>query len=234
MYRFNADKILLQRALRNTRSHSAINNFLKQLELIEDLYVEIEKNIDSPLLIQQARKQLVISLVSALEVYFKDILKVSYDSGAFKGSILLKKIPKRFYFNDIEKILDHKISLGELLASVFTFQNLQSINKVFSELIGKNLFQEINQFQFELESPTHSDPSVYGQKTTILNEDKKVYHRIQELYSLRPFITHDQLEKSAISEFQVQNFLSASCLFAVVIDTYLNQLISIYDATNLK
>lgn len=225
MYRFSADRLLLQRALRNTRSQSPVENFLKQQELIEDLYFEIEKNIDSEELVQQARRQVVISLVSALEVYFKDTLKQSYDSGVFKNSFLLKKIRKRFYFNDIENIIDNKVSLGELLASVFTFQSLSSVNKVFSQLIGRNMFNQINTFEFELqveETDGHSHP---GQKTTILNEDRKVYRRIDELYSLRPFLTHDQLERSEISEFQIQNFLGASCLLVVVIDNYLRELI---------
>ncbi|MCH5150680.1 MAG: hypothetical protein J1G30_08435, partial [Spirochaetales bacterium] len=120
MYRFNIEKVLLQRALRNTRSDSAFENFMSQLELIEELYVDVEQNISSQRLVQQARKQAIISLVSALEVFLKDTLKTAYDSGAFKNSQLLRNIPKHFFLNDIENIINHNISIGELLASLFT------------------------------------------------------------------------------------------------------------------
>lgn len=229
MYRFNIEKVLLQRALRNTRSDSAFENFMSQLELIEELYVDVEQNISSQRLVQQARKQAIISLVSALEVFLKDTLKTAYDSGAFKNSQLLRNIPKHFFLNDIENIINHNISIGELLASLFTFHSLRSINKVFSGLIGKNFFTQINQFTFEVEfekDEIHDDVK----KTTIRHEDYKIYQKIEELYSLRPFITHDQPEKSIISEFQVQNYLSAANLFAFVIDNYLKELIQ----NNLK
>ncbi|MCH5151028.1 MAG: hypothetical protein J1G30_10225, partial [Spirochaetales bacterium] len=107
--------------------------------------------------------------------------------------------------------------------------SLRSINKVFSGLIGKNFFTQINQFTFEVEfekDEIHDDVK----KTTIRHEDYKIYQKIEELYSLRPFITHDQPEKSIISEFQVQNYLSAANLFAFVIDNYLKELIQ----NNLK
>lgn len=224
MYRFNIEKVLLQRALRKTRSGSAFENFMSQLELIEELYVDVEQNISSPRLVQQARKQAIISLVSALEVFFKDTLKNTYDSGAFENSQLLRNIPKHFFLNDIENIIKHGISVGELLASIFTFHSLHSINKVFSGLIGKNFFTQINEFKFEVEfeeEKNHDDVK----ETTIRHEDYKIYQKIEELYSLRPFITHDQPEKSIISEFQVQNYLSAANLFAFVIDNYLKELI---------
>lgn len=229
MYHFNIEKVLLQRALRETRSSNAFENFMSQLELIEELYVDIEQTISSPRLVQQARKQAIISLVSALEVFFKDTLKNTYDSGAFENSQLLRSIPKHFFLNDIENIINHKISIGELLASIFTFHSLNSINKVFSGLIGENFFTQINQFTFEVEfekEKSHDDVK----KTTIRHEDYKIYQKIEELYSLRPFITHDQPEKSIISEFQVQNYLSAANLFAFVIDNYLKELIQ----SNLK
>lgn len=230
MYHFNVEKVLLQRALRKTRSNNAFENFLSQLELIEELYVDIEQNISSSKLVQQARKQAIISLVSALEVFFKDTLKNTYDSGAFENSELLHNIPKHFYLNDIENILKHKVSVGELLASIFTFHSLRSINKVFSGLIGKSFFKQINNFEFEIEFGDNEKNHDDIKRTTILHEDYKVYQRMEELYSLRPFITHDQPEKSMISEFQVQNFISTANLFVFVTDNYLKDLIQ----NNLK
>jgi hypothetical protein len=224
MYHFNVEKVLLQRALRKTRSESAFENFLSQLELIEELYVDIEQNISSPILVQQARKQAIISLVSALEVFFKDTLKNAYDSNVFEDSELLHNIHKHFYLNDIENIIKHKISVGELLASLFTFHSLRSINKVFSGLIGRNFFNQVNQFEFEIEVEQEKNHNGI-KKTTILQEDYKVYQRMQQLYSLRPFITHDQPEKSTISEYQVQNFIGTANLFAFVTDNYLKELI---------
>ena len=87
-----------------------------------------------------------------------------------------------------------------------------------------NFFNQINRFEFEIEveeEKKHDDIK----KTTILHEDYKVYQRMEELYSLRPFITHDQPEKSIISEYQVQNFLGTANLFAFVTDNYLKDLI---------
>ncbi len=222
MYSFNIEKILLQRALRNTRSFSPVDNYFKQLEVIEDLYFEIEKNIESSKLIQQARKQLVISLVSALEVYFKDSLMTAYDSGSFNDSYLVKRLQKRFFLKDIQDIIKNKITIGEVLASIFTFSNLKSVNKVFSSLIGKNFFKELNEYQFELKSQADEESDIPTiNNTTMLNEDRRVYFNLKELYSIRPFITHDQPEKSSISEFQIQYFISSSELFAIVIDNYL-------------
>ena len=213
--------------MRNTRSFSPVDNYFKQLEVIEDLYFEIEKNIESSKLIQQARKQLVISLVSALEVYFKDSLMTAYDSGSFNDSYLVKRLQKRFLLKDIQDIIKNKITIGEVLASIFTFSNLKAVNKIFSSLIGKNFFKELNEYQFELKSQADEESDIPTiNKTTMLNEDRRVYFNLKELYSIRPFITHDQPEKSSISEFQVQYFISSAELFAIVIDNYLCSLMN--------
>ncbi len=230
MYRFNQEALKLQRQLRKNRGYSPVDNFFKQHSLIESLYTEIEKNIDNPRLLQQARKQLVISLVSALEVYFKDIIKKAIDTNCFDDSGILKYIKRTYSLIDLKQIVAERFTAGEILASMCSFQNLKAINKIFSLLIGKNFIKAINTFEFVIEpefSKTSNPP-----KTTIMDEDKRLYKGLNELYSLRPYITHDQLDKSAITEYQIHKFLSSTALFAIAVDNYINSLISDEDEQN--
>jgi len=226
MYNFNIDKILLQRAIRNTRSYSPINNFYKQQNLIENLQLEIEKNIDIPKLIQLGRRQLIISLVSALEVYFKDQLVIAFDSGKFNNSNLANKINKTFYLADIQAIIDNNISVGEIIAGLFTFSGLSSINKVYSLLIDEHFLKLLNKFEFEIAINDKTSTNKSFEKTTIINEDKHIYKHLNDLYSLRPYLTHDQPEKSVISEFQIQKFLSSSSLFVLAFDCFIKDIIN--------
>ena len=124
MYNFNLEKILLQRAIRNTRGFSPLDNLFIQLENIIELNFEIEKNIESSKILQLSRKQMIVSLVTALEVFLKDSILLAYDSGSFYQCTLVQELKKKFFLKDIEAIIMHKITTGEILASFFYISSL--------------------------------------------------------------------------------------------------------------
>ena len=93
---------------------------------------------------------------------------------------MVQELKKKFFLKDIEAIIMHKITTGEILASIFTFTSLRSINHIFSLLIDKPFFKEINNFEFEIKeavSETTSDTKTSKKK--MLEEDRKIYFNLK-------------------------------------------------------
>lgn len=221
MYNFNLKKMMLQRKLRSSRGKFPLYNFFEQYNLIEKLYWEIEKNIEKTQLVLQARRQLVISLVGAMEVYFKDSVKEVIDNTAGEYDLLLMSFRQKFTLKDIENILKYKLSMGEIISSLCSFSTLVGIDKIFSKLLGgADFFYNLNNFEFSLEDENTST----SEKTKILLEDKDMYIHLKQMFMLRQNLSHDQSNKLTITENQVQDFFTATSLFAIVTNEYFKKM----------
>jgi len=117
---------------RKTRSRVPLFFFIEKIEIADKLLEKIHKKISSKRLLQEARKQYIISIVTASEVYFKDKLVWLIDKKKIDCSKFFDK-EKLYTHSDIKTIIDKKITIGDLIASTFNFQNINGIEKAFSK-----------------------------------------------------------------------------------------------------
>lgn len=149
------------------------------LELIAQINIKFDKNYPSFIAtFQEALKNFTISLITAMEVYFSDWCRVLID----RYKINFKKFPKdllpKFTLEEIEFILSEKLKMGEIVAKYGNFQNLNQINKIFSNLLDLKFLDEIKIINIDIR----------GKNTTFDNKD---YIKLEEIIGLRHEFVHD-------------------------------------------
>ena len=116
------DLQIILKARKNIRKRSSvpISFFLDKYFDSCNLLEKINKKIKMKHLNQEARKQHIISLVTALEVYLKETFVSIINKKKIDCLELITKDWK-FDFYDIQFILKHKITINELIASCYNF-----------------------------------------------------------------------------------------------------------------
>ena len=126
----------------------------------------------------------VISMVTAIEVYFKDVLDGIFricDPTFFEP--LLKKLHSRKY--DISDLVDfyrHKIHPLELIAANQSFQSAEAIDAVFSNFVGRSLWSELRELRFRF---TDDESKVEH------SFDAQLLTDLKNLFALRHELVHD-------------------------------------------
>ena len=143
---------------------------------IKEILVEIEKTENKK--IQASLKQIfIIKLVTLVEIRFRDLMR--------QYSALLPVLKKLFPYdsnieskiNDVQKTDPTDYALIEdHVAANFNWQNLQVINKCFSELLEINFFQAIKDLEKAIEG---------GES---LEEN---WEKIEDLFELRNQVVHN-------------------------------------------
>lgn len=103
---------------------------------------------------QEALKHIIITSISAMEVFFKRCVKEAVDSNikdCQKRLSTLKGEKLTYNLSDIAEITRKKIGLGDIISMSQSFQNFEQINTFFSGLLG------IASFNSEVERITMGD-----------------------------------------------------------------------------
>jgi len=159
--------------------YDKVNPAAELLMVIEDMKAKKEIKLE-------ARKHFVIACVSGMELYFKKIIIVFVNSGWFHERFLTFIKQEKVSLADIYKIEKNRISLGEIISVTYSFQNLDSINKIMREMFGIDDFiSEIKNYKPNIEEDDE------GSLDIILQEDyPDFYKKISELVELRNIIVH--------------------------------------------
>ena len=113
-----------------------LNNFSEILSLIE-------ANDFSRELINDARKNLLLNLVTYFETWMKRLFISMIDEYSLNIDKVTSAVDKKLKFQDLIKTLKSPVSIGKLTAEFINFQNINSINKFYSELFDEPFFEEI-------------------------------------------------------------------------------------------
>ena len=199
--------ILKERANRQVRNKWAWDAYYKKVQRADKLFEGIKKHIQSRHCLQEAKKQYVTAHVTAFEVYFKDSLLEFLDLlGTEKIS---KLVDSRFSVSELRRIIEHKITFAEVLASHFNFQDLNRINKIFSELFGVNYFEVLKKRKF------HVDPKVPD-----FSLSKNFFKKIDSLIEMRHEFVHDINFKKNIGFRELNDFIWEMSFFILASDIY--------------
>ena len=141
-------KILKTKINRKNRSKDPLDNAIAKLFDASDLLEEIHKKIKDRRMIQEARKQFIITSVTSIEVllreYFIQLLDLEIVINKFSEQLNKKD----FSIEEMEFINENHISKSELIADSYNFQNLSEINKIFSDALSTNFFKDLKDYEF--------------------------------------------------------------------------------------
>jgi len=201
------------------RSRMAFSNFAEQFFICEDLLKAINKKISNKKSRQEARKQHVIGLVTAFEVYLKDKLSHLISKKKIDVLKLIDKKERTFSFLDLEYISKNKLLVGDLIVYKYNFQNLESIEECFSRALElKSFFGALEKYQW------NSDD---GNKKNRLIVKKDFKKKLLTLLELRHGFVHEINFKANIKMKKLRslgdNLLVAVFLMNVFIDEAVKQ-----------
>ena len=187
----NIKRILERRYSKKTRSKFPIEDFIDKWTNASGLLEKVHKKIHTKNLIQEARGQFIVSMVTALEVFLRDSLISLIDKYKLDYTKLAKKKAESCDLEKIEFIIKNNITIGELIVEYCKFQNLKEIEECFSLLFGFSLFKELKEYKW-----------VYDKKNPkgFIQISSDFYPKLDNLLKLRHSITHDLNFKRIINK----------------------------------
>lgn len=221
MNNMKIDEIIQYRANRKERSARPWSNFHHHYEeCINAGGLIIEKSIKNDLapLISRA---VIITTVSAIEVYYKDILDFifRYCKPNFFKPHLKKLLPDKYDVSDIINFHENNINPYELISSSQSFQNIEKINKVFSLFLAKDLWSTLLECKY-----------AFAQKKELITEDntftwsQEDINGMKRIFDLRHQIVHDLVKNFKIKSNHM-NDLSRSMYVVLGSDLILSSAI---------
>jgi hypothetical protein len=132
---------------RKSRDRHPISAFLELYRATDSALKEVAELGASEATKETLVKSHLINVVTAVEVYYRDMLDSVFRlcrPESFEGK--LKKLHDKSYkIDDLLAIYVNRIHPLELVANSLSFQNISSIENVFSTLIGKPFFKQVQQ-----------------------------------------------------------------------------------------
>lgn len=142
-------KALKLRESLSRTSQKTLDRFYDILMEPKRLLEFVEDKTQRKELIQEARKNYIVALATAFEVFWREFIREAVDSTEIKKAKFSKQ---KFSFDDLAMILGHKLTLGELVASVNNYQGIEALQEVSQEVfsfdfIGRFSKDEIEAFE---------------------------------------------------------------------------------------
>lgn len=149
-------------------------------------------------------RAVVISMVSAIEVYYKDVLDGIFRlcSPAFFEPHLKRIHPSKYDISELIEFYRKRVHPLELIAANQSFQNSGSIDSVFSKFLGKSLWSAVIGMQVRVKD----DPQTEETFEPYLLTDLK------SLFALRHELVHDPSQDTVFSQAIVNQIASSGFL----------------------
>lgn len=172
-------------------------NFSNKISRSERLLKLVERRIKDKISLKEARIQFVISDITAFEVYFMDLFQALYLFSSCQKDFLdkcEKLVDKKFDFQELITIIFGGYELSDIVMEHQNFQNLKSIDKVFSLLIKENFFGSLSEREFIITEEDKQDP---------FKLDEKWYSKLEYYLKLRHDLIHDFDPKLKLSSDEI-------------------------------
>ncbi|MEQ1741924.1 MAG: hypothetical protein ABL869_05415 [Candidatus Nitrotoga sp.] len=199
-------QVLQARENRKTRkNHIAkpLDNFFHTFDQCWDAGSKyLEGGIDSEYA-SLIERSIIISTVTAIEVYYRDMLDFvfKYCSPKFFEPKLKFLHPQKYDILELRDIYSHDIHPLELVSNNLSFQNVEQIEKVFSHFFIKNGFWD----------------SVKNQQVRRKDKPKKIYswtsydlECLKDTFNLRHELIHDPAHITFLTENILANLAGAA------------------------
>ena len=208
----NREKILLHRES-NVEHLVPYDIFLEKTGAAEALVDFMEQQEADPEIIQQARWYFVVICVSAMETYFSKTAEIFIQGGWFKDTFLDTLRQNERLLADLVKIYKEKFTLGEIVSTYRSFQSLDSINKFYSKMLGRNDFvKEVSEFKASLGKDKY---------LILMNYHPEFRGDIKSLVRWRHLIIHHDIFKKSLGAKRLLKMTGSLMDFVYAADLYL-------------
>lgn len=175
-------------------------------------------------LIEIAKENHIINLVRSIENCLKNMLTEFIDDLNFPYNEVVEKITKKLEFNEILLFYDQKIKMGELLAFFFNFQNVDEIQKVYSNLFQVPSFFDYMKNNVGMNDLSHlivSNIEDEERRELIRNYlflDENLYQDLDEIINIRHDLIHNTRKEVKLNLEKIDYFESLAIRFLFSVD----------------
>ncbi|WP_269621128.1 hypothetical protein [Zhongshania sp. BJYM1] len=166
------EKVKSNNLARESRDRRPISAFMELYSATDSALKEVAELGASEATKETLVKSHLINVVTAVEVYYRDMLDSVFrlcKPELFEGK--LKNLHDKSYkIDDLLAIYVNRIHPLELVASNLSFQNIGNIEKVFSTLIGKPFFKQAKQLKWRLKEKPETECEINHSDIDTLQE----------------------------------------------------------------
>lgn len=198
-------------------------DFLRQLNDFESINIILMLLDEDQTTFKMITRQFLVYLVTLVEVFLKDLYILAVDIFNFKFEINNNLIEKKFKITDLQYIIQKDLTLGEIIAEFTNFQNLNNIKKVYSNLFGLDIFEELK----KIELP---------EWVTELEIPSKFYFNLENMINLRHKIIHEKSADIKLSSEDLNSHVLHLTIFGLsisglVYETFLTKIVKSKEKT---
>jgi hypothetical protein len=165
--------------------------------------------------LEEIYKQQVVSLVTALEVYLREMFIFIIDEKKVKSDKLLDSEKKELSLLDVIRlhnlIKKNRWKPAELLANEYNFQNFDEVKSTYNKLLNIDIIAELKKYKLEEKNG----------EITQLEKDFDV--KIKEILELRHSIIHDINFSKKLSYEEVSAMFGFLHTFVDIFDAFLSE-----------
>jgi hypothetical protein len=197
------DRILATRSNRATREGRPYSVFQESFALCFEAGKSL---LESPQQqhIALLERSIFICTVTAIEVYYKDVLDGIFRvcSPSFFEPHLKKIHSNKYDILDLLEMYRNRVHPLELISLNQSFQNVETIDSVFKPFLGEGLWKHLFEYQFRFKENPDSE----------FNFTPANLEDLKSLFSLRHELVHNPAQGAVFSEEKLSQILSAAYL----------------------
>ena len=198
-------QVLQARANRKTRIERPFSNFYETIQQCTSAGELIVSGSLDPKITGLVERSAVISTVTAIEVYYRDILDFifRYCTPSFFESHLKQIFPEKFDIGDLLEVYCHNLHPLELVSASQSFQNAERIDKTFAKFLNnQGLWKSVFQLQVRLkDKPTTESSFSYDQLVAL-----------KRVFDLRHELVHDPARRAFFTEKTLEDIWASAHL----------------------
>lgn len=213
------EKIKLNRMARASRNNRPLKTFM-------DIYSSTDKalkevvSLGASLETQETLvKSHVINLVTAVEVYYRDMLDSIFRMcvpSSYKD--ILRKLHDHAYkIDDLVSMYEADIHPLELIANSHSFQNKENIERVFKIVLGDSFFKKIQSIKWRIKDSPESESEI----------SYKDIEALQSIFEYRHSLIHNPNQKLSESlssiEGKINSIFGVITASDIVLSSHINE-----------
>lgn len=158
----------------------------------------------NPKLKNLLKNYVFIRLVSIIENYFRECVRVHIDNYNFEFKGLLSNDEIKISILDLQEIKkSERATAGRIIANAYNFQNLEEIDSVLSRLLGRSFFAEVNNRVQRYKFATKQVDYLFDWK------------ELSEIFTIRHDIVHRMKNVEERDNDKILNFVLHAILFCI-------------------
>lgn len=145
------ERVLELRQAARLRERRPARLFETRLRRPRQVLSLVEKHADSEELRHEARRQYIVTLATAFEVYWREFFSFSLDQYRAPHASVSHLTKVSVTLADVGAIIGRKLTLGELISCAYSFQGVEALNAAASAVIEMDAFALFRKSNFRID-----------------------------------------------------------------------------------